>query len=140
MGHGSNDALKTAGILLALLISIGYLNPGSDIPLWVVFYSYLFMALGTLVGGWRVVRTMGKRLTNLRPIDGFCAETAGGSFLLISAIFGIPVSTTHTIVGSITGVGAIKKNKRSKIGCYKKHNLCMAFNHSINWLYSVYII
>jgi PiT family inorganic phosphate transporter len=109
LGHGSNDALKTAGIIFALLISVGYLNPADDIPSWVILASFSSMGLGTLLGGWKVIKTMGMRITKLRPVDGFAAETGGGILLMLTSIFGIPVSTTHVIAGSIMGVGAVKR-------------------------------
>lgn len=109
LGHGSNDALKTAGIIFALLISVGYLEPTSDIPSWVILASFTSMGLGTLLGGWKVIKTMGMRITKLRPVDGFAAETGGGILLMLTSIFGIPVSTTHVIAGSIMGVGAVKR-------------------------------
>jgi len=109
LGHGSNDALKTAGIITALLISVGYLDVSADVPSWVILLSFTSIALGTLLGGWKVIKTMGMRITKLRPVDGFCAETGGGLLLMLTAIFGIPVSTTHVIAGSIMGIGATKR-------------------------------
>lgn len=109
LGHGANDALKTAGIITALLISVGYMDIGADIPAWVILSAYTSIGLGTLIGGWRVIKTMGMRITKLRPVDGFSAETGGGLLLYLTSIFGIPVSTTHVIAGSIMGVGAIKR-------------------------------
>lgn len=111
-GHGSNDALKTAGIIFALLISpsVGYLPPDTEeIPSWVILLSFTAIGLGTLLGGWKVIKTMGMRITKLRPVDGFSAETGGGLLLFLTAVFGIPVSTTHVIAGSIMGVGAVKR-------------------------------
>jgi PiT family inorganic phosphate transporter len=105
MGHGLNDAQKTMGIITVLLVSTGYL-PEFKIPLWVLLSSYTVIALGTLTGGWRVVHTMGVRLTKLRPVNGFCAEAAGAISIFIASNFGIPVSTTHTIAGAIAGVGS----------------------------------
>jgi inorganic phosphate transporter, PiT family len=105
LGHGLNDAQKTIGIITALLVSAGYL-PTFHVPVWVIFLSYSVIALGTATGGWRVIHTMGVRLTRLRPVNGFCAETAGAISLFVSSHFGIPVSTTHTIAGSIAGVGS----------------------------------
>lgn len=109
LGHGSNDALKTAGIISALLISVGYLDTAADIPSWVILSSFASIGMGTLLGGWKVIKTMGMRITKLRPVDGFCAETGGGLLLLLTAVFGIPVSTTHVIAGSIMGIGATKR-------------------------------
>ncbi|MFH1323290.1 MAG: inorganic phosphate transporter [Methanobacteriota archaeon] len=109
LGHGANDALKTAGIISALLISVGYMDISADIPAWVILSAYVSIGLGTLIGGWKVIRTMGMKITKLRPVDGFSAETGGGVLLFLTSIFGIPVSTTHVIAGSIMGVGATKR-------------------------------
>lgn len=105
LGHGLNDAQKTIGIITVLLFSAGYL-PDFHVPIWAIFLSYGVIALGTLTGGWRVIHTMGVRLTKLRPVNGFCAETGGAISLFVSSHFGIPVSTTHTIAGAIAGVGS----------------------------------
>jgi PiT family inorganic phosphate transporter len=109
LGHGTNDAQKTMGIVAILLFSAGYLGPEFYVPLWVILAAHLALGLGTLAGGWRIVKTMGMRLTKLRPVGGFCAETAGAVMLIGTAIGGIPVSTTHTITGSIMGVGATQR-------------------------------
>jgi len=109
LGHGGNDAQKTMGIIAVLLFSSGTLGPTFYIPGWVVFSCYASIGLGTLFGGWRIVKTMGQRVTKLRPVDGFCAETGGFITLFISSIFGIPVSTTHTITGAIMGVGSLRR-------------------------------
>jgi inorganic phosphate transporter, PiT family len=106
LGHGGNDAQKTAGIIWMLLITSGYLASSAPIPYWVVVACYITIALGTAFGGWRIVKTMGQRITKLRPVGGFCAETGGAITLFGTAALGIPVSTTHTITGSIVGVGA----------------------------------
>jgi len=106
LSHGANDAQKTMGIIAALLFASGYLGDTFYVPLWVVFACYAAIALGTLAGGWRVIRTMGMRLTALKPVGGFCAETAAAASILVATAAGIPVSTTHTITGSICGVGA----------------------------------
>jgi PiT family inorganic phosphate transporter len=108
LGHGTNDAQKTMGIIAVLLFSSGYLGNTFYVPMWVVLICHAAIALGTLFGGWRIVRTMGMRLTALQPIGGFCAETAGAIALLLSASAGIPVSTTHTITGAIVGVGTTR--------------------------------
>jgi inorganic phosphate transporter, PiT family len=109
LGHGGNDAQKTMGIIAVLLYSQGILGSKFYVPFWVVIACQIAMALGTLIGGWRIVRTMGSRITRLTPMQGFCAE-AGGSITLFAATWlGIPVSTTHTITGSIIGVGAARK-------------------------------
>lgn len=109
LGHGTNDAQKTMGIISVLLFTTGYLGPHFYVPFWVVVAAGVAMALGTMVGGWRIVRTMGMRLTKLQPYHGFCAETAGAISLLGTALAGIPVSTTHTISGAIMGVGSIQR-------------------------------
>ena len=111
LGHGGNDAQKTMGIITAVLVSGGMLASGPngalpEIPLWVVLGAHAAIALGTLFGGWRIVRTMGSRITKLRPVGGFCAETAGAFTLFLVTLTGIPVSTTHTITGAIVGVGS----------------------------------
>ena len=106
LGHGTNDAQKTMGIIAILLFSAGYLGSEFYVPMWVILAAHAAIGLGTLAGGWRIVKTMGMRLTKLRPIGGFCAETAGAITLIGTAVAGIPVSTTHTITGSILGVGA----------------------------------
>src|SRR5438128_4406258 len=109
LGHGTNDAQKTMGIIAILLFSAGYLGPEFYVPMWVILAAHAAIGLGTFAGGWRIVKTMGMRLTKLRPIGGFCAETAGALMLLGTAAGGIPVSTTHTITGSIMGVGATQR-------------------------------
>ncbi len=109
LGHGSNDAQKTMGIIAVMLFSAGYLGPNFYVPIWVILSCHLVIALGTMFGGWRIVRTMGTRLTKLQPIGGFCAEAAGAITLFGSAMAGIPVSTTHTITGGIVGVGAMRR-------------------------------
>jgi inorganic phosphate transporter, PiT family len=109
LGHGGNDAQKTMGIIAALLYSQGHLQGGFHVPLWVVLACQAAMALGTLFGGWRIVRTMGSRITRLSPMQGFCAETGGAITLFIATWFGVPVSTTHTITGAIVGVGAARR-------------------------------
>jgi PiT family inorganic phosphate transporter len=108
LGHGTNDAQKTMGIITGLLVTAGFLST-FEVPLWVVFLSHGAIAFGTLFGGWRIVKTMGSKITKLTPSDGFCAETAGGLTLLVTAFGGIAVSTTHTIAGAIMGVGATKR-------------------------------
>jgi len=108
LGHGTNDAQKTMGIITGLLLTAGFLQ-AFQVPLWVILMSHCAIALGTLFGGWRIVKTMGSKITKLKPSDGFCAESAGGITLLLTAYFGIAVSTTHTIAGAIMGVGATKR-------------------------------
>lgn len=109
LGHGGNDAQKTMGIITALLYAHGQLAGGFHVPLWVVITCNGAMALGTLLGGWRIVRTMGSRITRLAPVQGVCAETAGSITLFLATGLGIPVSTTHTITGAIVGVGAARR-------------------------------
>ena len=109
LGHGTNDAQKTMGIIAVLLFSTGHLGPEFYVPFWVVLAAHAALALGTVAGGWRIVKTMGMRITKLRPVGGFCAETAGAVTLIGTAVAGIPVSTTHTISGAIMGVGAIQR-------------------------------
>jgi PiT family inorganic phosphate transporter len=106
LGHGGNDAQKTAGIIWVLLISAGYLGAQDPLPLWVVSACYMMIALGTAFGGWRIVKTMGQKITKLKPVGGCCAETGGAITLFLATAFGIPVSTTHTITGAIIGVGS----------------------------------
>jgi len=109
LGHGGNDAQKTMGIIAVLLYSQGYLGATFSVPFWVVIACQAAMGLGTLMGGWRIVRTMGSRITRLTPMQGFCAETGGAATLFIATAFGVPVSTTHTITGAIVGVGAARR-------------------------------
>ena len=109
LGHGGNDAQKTIGVITVLLYSQGYLGGEFHVPFWVMFSCYAAMGLGTLIGGWRIVHTMGSRITRLRPFQGFCAETGGAITLFAATELGIPVSTTHTITGAIVGVGAVTK-------------------------------
>jgi PiT family inorganic phosphate transporter len=110
LGHGGNDAQKTIGIIWLLLISTGYLDIASKSPpVWVIVSCYLAIGLGTMFGGWRIVKTMGQRITKLKPVGGFCAETGGAITLFLATTLGIPVSTTHTITGAIVGVGAARR-------------------------------
>jgi PiT family inorganic phosphate transporter len=107
LGHGGNDAQKTMGIIAVLLYANGFLGETFYVPLWVVLACHAAMGLGTLSGGWRIVRTMGLRITKLKPVGGFCAETGGAITLFLATSLGIPVSTTHTITGAIVGVGSV---------------------------------
>lgn len=109
LGHGGNDAQKTMGIITVLLFSAGMLGPTFYVPFWVVISCHTAMAMGTLFGGWRIIKTMGQRIVKLRPVDGFCAETGGSVTLFVTAALGIPVSTTHTITGSIVGIGSLRR-------------------------------
>jgi inorganic phosphate transporter, PiT family len=109
LGHGGNDAQKTMGIIAVLLYAQGLLGPDFYVPFWVVLLCQAAMGLGTLFGGWRIVRTMGSRITRLTPMQGFCAETGGAITLFLATSLGVPVSTTHTITGAIVGVGAARR-------------------------------
>lgn len=109
LGHGGNDAQKTMGIITVLLYSQGYLGTEFYVPFWVMFSCYFMMGLGTLMGGWRIVHTMGSKITRLTPMQGFCAETGGAITLFGATWLGIPVSTTHTITGCIVGVGSARR-------------------------------
>jgi PiT family inorganic phosphate transporter len=119
IGHGANDAQKTMGIIVMALLAGGYLAYGvgpdgaramPEIPVWVIIAAYSAIALGTLLGGWRVIRTMGGKLTKLRPVQGFCAETSGALLLFGASSYGIPISTTHSVAGSIMGVGSVRRH------------------------------
>lgn len=109
LGHGGNDAQKTMGIIAGLLFAQGHLGPQFYVPFWVVISCHAAIALGTLFGGWRIVRTMGSKITHLTPMQGCCAETSGATMLFLATWLGIPVSTTHTITGAIVGVGAARR-------------------------------
>jgi PiT family inorganic phosphate transporter len=114
LGHGGNDAQKTMGIIAGLLVSAGYLSGGAsgtdfDIPTWVAALCYVAMGLGTMFGGWRIVKTLGHKISKLKPVDGFCAESGAAATLYLASGMGIPVSTTHTITGAIMGVGTMKR-------------------------------
>ena len=122
LGHGGNDAQKTMGIIMALMFAAGIMSPDTQLSLtdyrtsWVIISCQLAMGLGTAFGGWRIVKTMGMKITKLKPIGGFCAETAGAFTLFLATHMGVPVSTTHTITGSIIGVGAVNKLSGIKWG------------------------
>lgn len=110
LGHGGNDAQKTVGIIWMLLIATGYSAAGDKAPPgWVIWTCYLAIGLGTMFGGWRIVKTMGQKITKLKPVGGFCAETGGAMTLFLATALGIPVSTTHTITGAIVGVGSVRR-------------------------------
>jgi PiT family inorganic phosphate transporter len=115
LGHGGNDAQKTMGMIVAVLVAAGMMNPKTQLSLldpstlWIILCCHAAMAIGTAMGGWRIVKTMGMKITELRPVGGFCAETAGASTLFLATHLGIPVSTTHTITGAIVGVGSTKR-------------------------------
>jgi PiT family inorganic phosphate transporter len=115
LGHGGNDAQKTMGIITGLLVTAGY-HKGFEIPFWVIIICHAAIALGTMFGGWRIVKTMGTKITKLQPFGGFCAETSGAITLFVATHLGIPVSTTHTITGAIIGVGATRRISAVKWG------------------------
>jgi PiT family inorganic phosphate transporter len=115
LGHGGNDAQKTMGIITGLLVASRHLQR-FEVPIWVILISHAAIALGTMFGGWRIVKTMGTKITKLQPFGGFCAETSGAITLVGATLFGIPVSTTHTITGAIVGVGATKRLSAVKWG------------------------
>ena len=125
IGHGSNDAQKTMGIIWLLLITAG-MTTRDHLPYWVIVSCYIAIALGTLFGGWRIVKTMGQKITKLRPVGGFAAETGGAMTLFLASSFGIPVSTTHTITGAIVGIGAAQRTRAVRWG--------VAGNIVIAWL------
>jgi inorganic phosphate transporter, PiT family len=133
LSHGANDAQKTMGIIVSLLVAsqalfvsqtgwlqLFYLPSAEHIPLWIVLAAHIAIALGTAAGGWRIVKTMGTRITRLRPFGGFCAETAGGITVLLASSWGVPVSTTHTITGAIVGVGAAQRLSAVRWGVAKR--------------------
>jgi PiT family inorganic phosphate transporter len=113
LGHGGNDAQKTMGVIIALLVAANKFNPDQQLSLttgntlWIILSCHLAIALGTALGGWRIVKTVGMKLTKLKPVHGFCAETAGAFTIFFATKMGIPISTTHTIAGSIVGVGSV---------------------------------
>jgi PiT family inorganic phosphate transporter len=110
LGHGGNDAQKTIGIIWMLLIATGYSQVGDKMPpSWVIWCCYLAIGMGTMFGGWRIVKTMGQKITKLKPVGGFCAETGGAITLFLATALGVPVSTTHTITGAIVGVGSVQR-------------------------------
>jgi len=129
LGHGSNDAQKTMGIITVLLFSTGRLGPEFYVPTWVIFSCYSVIALGTLTGGWRVIKTLGIRLTHLKPVHGFCAELAGALTIIGSTLGGIPVSTTHTITGSVMGVGMTRGLSSVRWG--------IATNIILAWIFTI---
>jgi len=116
LGHGSNDAQKTMGIIWMLMIAAAMTGPSDPLPFWVVLSCQTAMGLGTLFGGWRIVKTMGQRITKLKPLGGFCASASGATTLFLATGLGIPVSTTHTITGSIIGVGSVRGVKAVRWG------------------------
>jgi len=140
LGHGGNDAQKTVGIIWMLLIAAGLTGASESVPPWVVIACYLTIALGTAFGGWRIVKTMGQRITKLRPYNAVCAEIAGSTTLFLATGLGIPVSTTHTITGAIVGVGSVQSVSAVRWGIAGKLVLawvltipCSAFIAAVAW-------
>lgn len=133
LGHGGNDAQKTMGVIIALLVATGHFKGDEPLSLlnlktfWIILSCHAAIALGTAMGGWRIVKTMGMKITKLKPVGGFCAETAGAFTLFVTTIYGIPVSTTHTIAGSIIGVGATSRLSAIKWGVAQKIVLAWFF-------------
>jgi len=120
LGHGGNDAQKTMGIIAVLLFAHHGRHGTFDVPLWVVLSCQAAMALGTLTGGWRIVHTLGSRVTRLSPMQGFCAETGGAITLFTATYIGVPVSTTHTITGAVVGVGAARRTSAVRWGVARR--------------------
>lgn len=120
LGHGGNDAQKTMGIIAILLFAAGFLGDTFYVPFWVVISCYFVIALGTFFGGWRIVKTMGMKITKLKPMSGFCAETSSALTLFLATFLGIPVSTTHTITGSIIGVGTLYGHRAVRWGVARR--------------------
>jgi PiT family inorganic phosphate transporter len=146
MGHGGNDAQKTMGIIASLLFSAGLIGNTFYVPNWVVFACYAAISLGTMFGGWRIVKTMGQKVAKLKPVDGFCAETGAAVTLFASTAMGIPVSTTHTITASIMGVGSLQR--RSAVHWGVAGNIlwawiltipCSAFISAISYFIAVHL-
>jgi len=130
LGHGGNDAQKTIGIIWLLLIASGYASTADAMPpLWVIWSCYIAIGLGTLFGGWRIVKTMGQRITKLKPVGGFCAETGGAITLFVATGLGVPVSTTHTITGAIFGVGSVRNASAVRWG--------LAGNIVLAWIFTI---
>jgi PiT family inorganic phosphate transporter len=129
LGHGTNDAQKTMGVIAVLLFTTGHLGGEFHVPLWVVLSAHAAIALGTVFGGWRIVRTMGMRITKLEPQDGFAAEAASAAAILFATQVGIPVSTTHTIAGGIVGVGSTKRFSAVRWG--------VAYNIVLAWILTI---
>jgi inorganic phosphate transporter, PiT family len=141
LGHGGNDAQKTMGIIAVLLYANGFLGDQFYVPLWVVLACHAAMGLGTLSGGWRIVRTMGLRITKLKPVGGFCAETGGAVTLFLATHLGVPVSTTHTITGAIVGVGSVRNASAVRWGvagrivwAWLLTIPCSAFIAALTWI------
>jgi PiT family inorganic phosphate transporter len=139
LGHGSNDAQKSIGIIAILLYSTGHLGSEFHVPLWVILSNYLTISLGTLTGGWNVIKTLGSKLTGLKPVHGFSAETAGALTIIGSSLGGIPVSTTHTITGSIIGVGITRRLSAVRWGVAGNIILAWVFTIPSTMLVSMFI-
>ena len=130
LGHGGNDAQKTIGIIWMLLIAAGYVGTADKMPpSWVIWVCYAAIGLGTMFGGWRIVKTMGQRITKLKPVGGLCAETGGAITLFIATAMGVPVSTTHTITGAIVGVGSVRNASAVRWG--------VAGNIVLAWVFTI---
>jgi len=130
LGHGGNDAQKTIGIIWMLLIATDYANASDKMPPhWVIWCCYIAIGLGTMFGGWRIVKTMGQRITKLKPVGGFCAETGGAITLFLATALGVPVSTTHTITGAIVGVGSVRRASAVRWG--------VAGNIVLAWIFTI---
>lgn len=129
LGHGSNDAQKTMGIIMSLLLSVNLLEKWAPIPIWVIIGAYVAIAFGTMTWGWRIVKTMGSKIVKLTPIDGFAAETASAITLFTASSLWVPVSTTHTITGAISWVGAAKNARAVKWG--------MTFRIVWAWIFTI---
>src|SRR5687767_809348 len=148
LGHGGNDAQKTIGIIWLLLIATGYTAVGDKAPPgWVIIACYVAIALGTMFGGWRIVKTMGQKITKLRPVGGFCAETGGAIMLFLATGLGIPVSTTHTIAGAIVGVGSTQSVSAVRWGIAGNIVLawvltipCTAFIAAVAWWLGTHLL
>ena len=147
LGHGGNDAQKTIGIIWMLLIAAGSISSTDHVPYWVVVACYTSIGLGTVFGGWRIIKLMGQRITHLRPVGGFCAQTGGAATLFFATFLGIPVSTTHTITGAIVGVGATKRLSAVRWGiagtivwAWILTIPCSAVIAAIFWYFSRFII
>jgi len=139
LGHGANDAQKSMGIILLALIVKGIVSQDADIPFWVVISCQGAIALGTLFGGWRIVKTMGQKITKIKPFEGFCAETAGALSIFVATHWGIPVSTTHTITGAIMGVGARKGASAVKWGVTRKIFIAWIFTIPVSGLIGAFM-
>ncbi|MEO8598416.1 MAG: inorganic phosphate transporter [bacterium] len=129
LGHSGNDAQKTMGIIWMLLIASGYMGANDSLPIWVIISCYGAISFGTLFGGWRIVKTMGQRITKLKPVGGFCAESGGAVTLFLATALGVPVSTTHAITGAIVGVGAVQKMSAVRWG--------VAGNIAWAWIFTI---